>query len=59
MSNANTRILSLAVSHVNMLCHRVTVCNAYSFRWIKSYLYPIFNTVKVQVVRNYTKFTLF
>jgi len=26
MSNDNTRISSLAVSHVNRLCHRMFVC---------------------------------
>jgi len=28
VSNANTRISSLAVSHVNRLCHRITVSQA-------------------------------
>jgi len=41
MSNANTRISSLAVSYVNRLCHRMAVCqalNTYYLRWIKSFL---------------------
>jgi len=38
MSNANTRISSLAVSHVNWLCHRTTLCkarNTYFYTCIK------------------------
>ena len=41
MSNTNTRISSLAASHVNRLCHRLAVCqaiNAYSLRWVKPFL---------------------
>jgi len=40
MSNANTRISSLAVSNVNRLCHRMALCqslNTYSLRWVKSF----------------------
>jgi len=59
MSNDNTRISSLAVSHVNRLCHRIVVyqrLNTYSLRWIKSFVLPIFSTVKLQLVRNYMNF---
>jgi len=41
MSNANTRISSLAVSHFNRLSHRMTLCqalNSYFYRCIKSCL---------------------
>ena len=41
ISNDNTRISSLAVSHVKRLCHRIVVyqrLNKYSLRWIKSFL---------------------
>ena len=43
MSNDNTRISSLAVSHVNRLSHRMVVCqtlNTHSLRWIKSFFIP-------------------
>jgi len=43
MSKANTRISTLAVSHVKWLCRRISIChalNTYSFRWIKSCLWP-------------------
>jgi len=59
MSNANTRISSLALSHVIRHCHRMAVCqalNTYSLTWIKTFFYPIFSTVKVQVVSNYINF---
>jgi len=41
MSNVQTRISSLALSHVNRLCHRMALCqapNTYSVRWIKTFL---------------------
>ena len=59
MSKGNKRISTLAVIHVNTLYHRMAVCqslNRYTLKWIKSFLLPIFGTVKVQVVRNYMKF---
>jgi len=48
-------------SHVNRLYSLQMGCivnrqNTTSLRWSKSCLSPIFNTVKVQVVRNYTNF---
>jgi len=38
MSNANTRISSLAMSHVNRLSHRMTLCQARN-----TYIYRLLN----------------